>query len=668
MVLDRVAGPSESDAVTWVLGLPVLVAGLALHALGARRLAAWAGEARFGVVATLATALVWASVVAVGRGLGALGQVWSLPAVFAVSALVPAAMLLAPRTDARQRVRALGGRGGGALPGWARALVVLTTALVAWATIGTQLWDEPNCHFPVVSALARGVVPAVHPLFPNEPFRYHYAFDVLAALPRALLGLPAHVAIDVATLWCWALLLALAYAGGAQLAGRQGAAWAIVLVPLGSGLGLSWLYRDFYLLQLDSAAIPARWAVSTPPPVISNFFQHPQGLGMSVALAVLLLATERDALGGAPGRTGGPSRRFALAALLLGLGSLAHVVFFAALGLVLGGAVTARAAAALRTARTTGRPRGDVLREAALSLLLLAGALVVARGLGGFFAGGTKTTPADLLVFGRSYFGEPLGLALLHHLFVFGLPLVAAPLAVFARRAPGDGQAGDGEADAGQALRRALLLGVLVGFAVPQLVTYARSWDIVKFFGIGAFFANLLLADVAARHVRRPVLRALVLALATPAALHWLVRMSVMNGVAGIHPMQFPRSPRTGEALYAALDGVIPRDARVLSTNVDVAVGGGFLTPGFEWAEHGDSYMLDRAENERLAALRAEARRTLARPALDGLGVDYVVLSPGDVASLTPEGRAALDDPARFTHLRAVEAGGERRDVYRVVR
>jgi hypothetical protein len=78
--------------------------------------------------------------------------------------------------------------------------------------------------------------------------------------------------------------------------------------------------------------------------------------------------------------------------------------------------------------------------------------------------------------------------------------------------------------------------------------------------------------------------------------------------------------------------------------------------------------MLDRAENERLAALRAEARRTLARPALDGLGVDYVVLSPGDVASLTPEGRAALDDPARFTHLRAVEAGGERRDVYRVVR
>ncbi len=653
--------------MTWPLGLPVLVAGLALHALGARRLAAWAGEARFGVVATLATALVWASVVAVGRGLGALGQVGSLPAVFAASALVPAALLLVPARAAGARAApalGLGARGGGPLPGWARALVALSTVLVVWTAIGTQLWDEPNCHFPVVAAIARGVVPAVHPLFPNEPFRYHYAFDVLAALPRALLGLPAHVAIDVATGWCWALLLALAHAAGAQLGGRAGAAWAIVLVPLGSGLGLSWLYRDFYLLELRAAAIPLRWTDSTPPPVISNFFQHPQGLGMSVALAVLLLATERDALGASPARAGGPSRRFVLAALLLGLGSLAHVVFFAVLGLVLGASVVLRALAALReagarrhAAEAPARTRADVLREATLALLLLAGALVLARGLGGFFAGGTRTTPADLLVFGRSYFGEGPGVALLHHLFVFGLPLLAAPFALLAPAR-----------DAGQALRRALLLGVLVGFAVPQVVTYARSWDIVKFFGIGAFFANLLLADVAARHVRRPALRALVLALATPAALHWLVRMSVMNGAAGIHPMQFPRSPRTGEAMYAALDGVIPRDARVLSTNVDVAVGGGFLTPGFEWAEHGDSYMLDRAENDRLAALRRAARHTLERAALDGLGVDYVVLSPGDAAALTPEARAALEDPSRFAHLRTIEAGGERRDVYRVVR
>ena len=50
---------------------------------------------------------------------------------------------------------------------------------------------------------------------------------------------------------------------------------------------------------------------------------------------------------------------------------------------------------------------------------------------------------------------------------------------------------------------RGLLLALVVagtcGFVVANLVSYARSWDIVKLFGVSAFFAHFLVAAWVAR-------------------------------------------------------------------------------------------------------------------------------------------------------------------------
>jgi hypothetical protein len=58
-------------------------------------------------------------------------------------------------------------------------------------------------------------------------------------------------------------------------------------------------------------------------------------------------------------------------------------------------------------------------------------------------------------------------------------------------------------------------------------------------------------------------------------------------------------------------------------------------------------------------------RHTLDPAEIAWLQVKYLVLSPGDIGSLTPAARQALADPARFEHLMDVEAAGQSRSIYR---
>lgn len=610
-----------------VLGLIALLLIVLAVQLFARALCHLAGEPRWSVSCAAGVAILYAVPSLLGRltadlrwaavltgVLAALG-VWALWRRTPVSAPVPITRVRPER--------------------WAWIVAGAGLVLVAWCTIRGRFWDETNCHFPITQVLARGVFPPEHPLFPGEPFRYHYGFDVLAALPRAFTGCCVVPAIDIATLASYLLLSALAIAVGAELAGRRGASLGLVLVPFGSGIMQIFLFRDFGAMQLEWSALPASWAQSTPPPVISNFFQHPQGLGMPLALAVLLLWSGADS----DRRT----RRYRalLGAILLGALSLAQLVFFGVLGLVLGITVLARAA---RTRRW-----GDGLLE----LGMLVSALAIAWFLGGFFEPGAK--PTSLLELGQPYFREPLGQMLLHHLVLFGLPLLALPVA-FRRLS-----------DEPRELRLALVAAVLIGLAIPNLMTYERSWDIVKFFGIAAFFLNVLLADATARYVRSAVLTTLILVAGTTTAWFWMSRMSVLDGRFGIPAMHFGAPSAISKAVGEQLGPLVePRD-RVLSTNIDLSMGAGFLTPGFDWRLFGDSYMLDRARADVLRTHLERARRDLAREDLDALGVKFLVLSPGDRTALTQRGRRELQDPLRFEHLFDVEVPGDRRHVYRVV-
>lgn len=530
------------------------------------------------------------------------------------------------------------------VPAWSLALGALALALVAWTAWEGYFWDENAAHFAVSNALARGLSPPEHPLFPGEPFRYHYAFNVLAGEVRAFTGVGVARAIDVVTIAAFALLLWVSADAGRTLAGRRGAALALILVPLGSGALQHLLFREFGALELRWDALPARWLHSIPPPVISNYFQHPQGLAMPIALGLLLWfeGTERPAR---------PWLRRASGAVLLGLASLAHIVFFGALGLALGVAALTRAVRSRRLRPLVG--------EGAL----LALALPIAWALGGFLApGGDRET---LLTFERDFFSEPLGPRLAHHLVLFGVPLLALPLAVRRALRRPHPQA---------SLRAALLAAVTLGLAVPNLMTYTRSWDIVKFLGIAMFFLNLLLADALApllpegpdapRRGLRIALAAALLALSTSTAWLWLARCSFLDGELGIPKMHFQPPSAISEAVAEALgDRVGPRE-RVLSTNIELSKGAGFLTPGFDWRAFGSGYMMDRRRVERLTAHLGAARRDLAPADLDALGVSWIVLSPGDLAGLSPVGRAALEDPARFRREPDVRHGGEVRHVW----
>lgn len=530
-------------------------------------------------------------------------------------------------------------------PRWALGVGMVQLALVIAVTLLTNLWDEDSGHFALGSVISRGVFPPEHPLFPGEPFRYHYGFDVLSGEVRRFTGLPIVSAIDAATIWCFALLLLVAHDVGGALGGRLGAGLALILAPLGAGFLQAALLRDFGALEIHTALLPEAWARSMPPPTISNFFQHPMGFGMSLGLAVLLL------LGS------GEIGAFVVGTSLLGLLSICHIVFFGVIGLTSGAATAIGAVLAWRA----GSPLGVELRGLALRALGLISALVIARGLGGFLLPGGVASPIEL---GVSYFQEPWDTKLLHLFTLFGLPLLLLPVSVGRLFAGGA---------RGSSLRLTLVLAAVFGFAVPSFARYRLSWDIVKFYAVGLFFANVLLADLLAAWWARRAgwLKAVALGtavvLATSTSWFWLVRSSVFNGRFGVDPWQFKPPPEVIDALAERLEPHAgPRD-RVLSTNVDVSQGAGFLTPGFDWRHHGVGFMMDRARFDTLLMHRQAARHDLRAPDLQALGIRFVVFSPGDEIALSPEGRAALASPDRFERLFTVEAGGQQRTVYRVL-
>lgn len=609
-----------------------------------RALLHWIGEPRWSITLALGAMLLTAVTATIARvtenlsvALGITGAVAAagICALWRARPLAP----LSEAPDARPYPLAAG-------------LAVVGLVLVAWAALRNHLWDEYNGHFPILNVLARGVVPPEHPFFPGEPFRYHYAFDVLAGEVRALAGVETTSAIDVATIACFAMLLVASASAGAALGGRMGSSLAVLLVPFGGGTLSYLLLPELGPLEVRWSILPPRWLTSVPPPVISNFFQHPQGLAMSVSLAVLLL------FAGAGRARADPARRarVLLGSLLLGSLSLAQIVFFSVLGLALGALVVVRALNGL----VPRDHRGRDFTGGALELALLAVSPLVAIGLGGFFEGFPSPATTGMIRFGRTFFGEPFLPALAHHLVLFGLPLLCLPAAVLRWRS------------GSTPLRVAVFVAAVVGFVVPNVAVYERSWDIVKFFGIGAFFANLAFVDVLLGILAgRGRWRRLALLLAVTASLvgwFWIVRMSAIDGQLGVPKMHFPAPPAIAERVRDRLASDVPPRDRVFSTNMEIGMAGGFLTPGFDWRTSGESYLVDRRRLDGLHLHKERARRTLRPEDLEALDVRWAILSPGDIEALEPEGRAALLDRARFEHLFDVEVEGDVRHIYRILR
>ena len=524
----------------------------------------------------------------------------------------------------------------GPTPWVLKALIALALIQVVWATVNSHFWDEHSCHYATASVIARGVFPPEHPLFPGAPFRYHFGYNVLAAHVRVLTRVPIDIALDVATLLSFGLLIATARDFGRSLAGRWGGGFMMLIVPLGGGTLAFLLFGDMGPLEMHWSALPSRWMSSTPPPVISNFFQHPQGLGMSFALSAITIFAPREGEASSTRRG-----RWALGAFVLGVGALVHVVFFAVLGLALG--------LMILTIAVTRRRFGFVL-EGGLALF---SALVIGYSLGGFFAPGPRLD--QVLVWGTSFFTGSAGSIIAQHLVLFGLPLLLLPVAVAETIARP------------RSTRIALAAAALIGFVVPNVVTYSRSWDIVKFLGVGMFFANALLALRLAEWVKHGRLGGLAGALAvlltTNTAWLWLARVSVLDGRYGVPKIHFPASSRAGHTVGLQLEPIIgPRD-RVLTGDVELARTSGFLTPGFNWRRYGIGFMIDRERAERWFRARQTALRSLEPAALGTLGIRWLVLAEHEISRLDANGKARLADPTMYDEVTTVSDGGTRRFV-----
>jgi hypothetical protein len=557
----------------------------------------------------------------------------------------------------------------------AQGVVVVLGAWCAWTTF---LWDEDSAHFGVSSSIARGVLPPVHPLFPGEPFHYHFGYDVLVAVVRAATQLAPDVCCDLVTTLSLLTLVAVCADAGRALAGRVApvaAALAVVVVPLGYGPGAMCFANGWSVPLACSAWFPSSWvdARTMPPTVISNFFQHPQGLGMSLALAALLVAL-------APGthayqNTGAryervPVGRVAVAAVLVALTSQAQAVYFAlacgalAVGVVVD-ALRVHLAIAARSTTPSTVAGANAIGSLALRLAIVAAAGAAGLVLGGVFA---QQGALDALHFGAGYFARDDAPALLaHNALLFGLPLVALPIAIVRLR----DDVVRTDADHAPTLRTSLVAAASVGFVVANVATYERSWDIVKFFAAGSFFGNLVAADLLAPWLASPsrnknfAALAIVLVSIASATL-WLVRHGPLNGIIAPAYTELPPDP-VALALDAAHGADIgPRD-RVLTTHDEIAQLG-FLVVGHDWRKAERGLLVDRTRVDREHQRGHFALTRLDDAGLHELGVRFLFLEDRELAMLQPDARAALDDTAhaRFERLSDVDVSGTAWRLYRV--
>ncbi len=612
-----------------MLGALALLVTLGVLTVAAMGIAYYVGERRPFVIATLTVALLILGLAGFGRLTQSLLSATGL-LLLSGAVIVGLTLRASPPYAVPAWTRPKFG-------GWADGATVAIFLLGTFCAFQGYWWDEYSCHYPLTAAAARGILPLQHPLFPGEAFRYHYAFDLLAGWIRALTGLNVATALDLVSVGALALLLGTCRDLGQTLGGPKLARWMPVLVTLGSGTLFFLLYTDNGSIEVHWDLLPVRWRNSVPPPTISNFFQHPQGLGMPMALGVLMLFDRPlgDLL---------HLRRSLVAVLVMAALSLSQIVFFGTLGLTIGLSV-------LVLGIKERQPKAVITDG-----LLLLGSLGAAVALGGFFAPGQ---PAEsMLVFGKSVFTDPPLMQVAYHLVVFGIPLLALPWALqHTLRNPSP-------------LRLPMAIAAVFGFMVPHFVTYERSWDIVKFFAVGGFFANVLLAETLSRAkgwAKHRAFVATIFVAATFSSWVFLFRMGVFDGRLGIPPMHFPPPSEVGRVVGERLYELAERDEYVFSTNVELARAAGILTPGFDWRQVGQGFMLDQDRSIELSRHKTRARRNLDPKALEALKVSWLVLSDQEKGWLDPRGRARLADAQRFELIDTIRVKNDVRHIYRIL-
>jgi hypothetical protein len=563
--------------VSTFVGAIALVVVVLVLASAWRTILLWLGEGRevVGAVATLAC-------LAVSDVPGALVGDIRLGVLVVVGVVGMVAFALARRAAAPPLQLA---------PSWTTreyGSAIIVAGLLAWCAVTSWMWDEASTHLPLANAVARGVLPLEHPAFPGQPLRYHAGYAVLVGVVRAFTSLPVDVAADVVTIvGVIVLVQALRDVLRALGASADTAAVGLVVV-LCAGGPLAALLADGWGAPLPGKALlPPAWVngATFPPLVVTNVLQHPQGLAMPIALAVVLLLTDQRRVA-----------RVVLATLLVVLLARIQILFSAFTGLLLAGVVLF-----------------DVWRRAQRAVVHLA--IVGGGGALTLVAGGITGGSVAAIVWGRGYFASDGAAAVVHELLAFGVTLAALPLAiVVARRA--------------DAASRPLIVGVgalgLLGVVVGNIAIYERSWDIVKFFGVGAFFGHIAVALALPRLPRR--LGVAIVVVSCWSGAFWLLRHGPLQGVVA------PAARERGvDAVATLVDDVcgdlVPGRARVLASRRSLWQAG-WLVPGNDWRATRDTkaLLLDRDRVDADLAHWTTALASLDDEALHDLDVDVVAL------------------------------------------
>ncbi len=364
---------------------------------------------------------------------------------------------------------------------WLGVLAVVSV-LIGIVTYRYAIFDEVRLqgHIPVVEQMLRGHFPPSYIAFPEVDFRYHYAFNILAALLAKAFHLPGYLGIDLATGLCWVGFVTglLLLFRGLNIP-RNGWALAFVFVALSGGM--SWLLVPRHdggagmLFQLPHWQQMFIFGRVIHPSLIMYFFQHPVSLGLVFFLAMLRCFQRWS--------EDGDRLSYATGVFLLGALSLAQVMLFATSLAGLGAVFLYR----------FFRPDISRGRNFFEGLGVLLGALAMAFALGGFFqwTAGAESQPLRLTWppgYLRNEFyarGRPIAWwqALTWYFSGFGLALLLIPLAWWR---------------AWRMRREFSVLFLLAfgvfSFLVPHFFQYSFSWDIVKWFFAFEFSGRVLAA------------------------------------------------------------------------------------------------------------------------------------------------------------------------------
>ena len=311
-----------------------------------------------------------------------------------------------------------------------------------------------NQHHAIIAHLQNGAYPPRYLYEPSLLLRYHYGFDLAAAIVTGLLRIRVDQAIDFVTLAIWPVMFLLLWRLGEHFGGSKAGLFVSLLVCFAGG----WP-------QIGSACPHCSAnGVDINPPFISYYFQHPWSIGVPIFCLVVL---QRASLAFVRNKFFGVTALACSLALL----SLSHAVLF----------VTTVIAFGLAELWNLARARHG---QSVMVLLGLGMSLLIAKGLGGFFltapvpaVGGLFSTGLELRDFTapRAVLGQ-----IQWDLASFGGLLILGSVGLLRVRCD----------------KAFLTILVALALVIVNVLRYQYTWDIIKFGTVG-FIALAIGAGVA---------------------------------------------------------------------------------------------------------------------------------------------------------------------------